>query len=55
MPGLAHARHDDPARRVHAKLAGGNEVVAQAGLERVYGARLDIQNVCGEREQFVRA
>ncbi len=50
MPGLTHARHDDASGRVQTKLAGGHKVVAQTGLECVDGARLDIENIGGERE-----
>jgi len=53
MSGLAHAGHDDAPGRVQTKLAGGYEVVAETGLECVDGARFDIANIGGEREQFI--
>ena len=53
MPRLAHACDDDASGRRHAQVAGGHEIVVQPAFEGVHGARLDVQNVGGQREQLI--
>ena len=53
MPGLPHSSDDHAPRGCHAELAGGNELIVEAGFEGVHGARFNIENVGRQRKQLV--
>ena len=54
MTGFAHTDYDDAARRIETELAGGDKGVVQPRAQCADGPRLDIEDLRGQREQFVR-